>query len=223
MPAGRTGWHRVGDFETYLAQPAGPLVGAVLLVHPWWGANGFITRLAERLASEGFIVSAPDYYEGKIARTEAAAEGLRDALDMARAERIVGGALRHLAGLAQAKAGIVCLSLGCQLALAAAADAPDLVGAMVLFYGTGEADLGRLSAPMLGHFAGDDPFEPREWVDAFRASLAAGGGKVDFHIYAGTGHWFFEDDRDGFFDEQAAERAWERTVEFLRRYAAGSP
>jgi carboxymethylenebutenolidase len=200
-----------------MAWPAGPPVGAVLLVHPWWGANAFITRLAERLASGGFLVSAPDYYEGKIARTEAAAESLRDALDQGRAQAIVSGSLRHLANVAQAKVGIVCLSLGCQLALEAAVEAPDLVDRIVLFYGTGEGDFRRLSAPVLGHFAGDDPFEPREWVDRFRESLAAGGAEVEFVTYPGTGHWFFEEDREGAFDARAAEQAWQRTLEFLRR------
>ena len=222
MPADRSGWSRVEDFETFIARPAGPPAGAVLLVHPWWGANAFITGLAERLAAEGFLVSAPDYYEGRIARTEAAAESLRDALDQRRAQRIVGGALRHLADMAQAevgaqaRVGIVCLSLGCQLALAAAAEAPDLVGAMVLFYGTGEGDFSRLSAPVLGHFAGADPFEARDWVETFHTSLAAGSAKVEFVTYPGTGHWFFEDDREGFFDAPAAAQAWRRTVEFLR-------
>lgn len=217
MAADRPGWQRVGDFEAYLAQPAGPPAGAVLLVHPWWGANAFITRLADRLATEGFLVSAPDYYEGRIARTEAAAESLRDALDMARARRIVGGALRHLAGLATTEPDVVCFSLGCQLALAAATDAPELVGGMVLFYGTGKGDFSRLSSPVLGHFAADDPFEPRDWVAAFRDSLSAGGAEIVFETYPGTGHWFFEDDRPGHFDAAAAELAWRRTLDFLRR------
>lgn len=217
MAADRPGWQRVEDFETYLARPAGPPAGAVLLVHPWWGANAFITRLADRLAAEGFLVSAPDYYEGRIARTEAAAESLRDALDMARARWIVGGALRDLASLATVEPDVVCLSLGCQLALAAATDAPELVGGMVLFYGTGEGDFSRLSSPVLGHFAADDPFEPRDWVAAFRDSLSAGGAAVVFETYPGTGHWFFEDDRPGHFDAAAAELAWRRTLDFLRR------
>jgi carboxymethylenebutenolidase len=219
----RPGWRRLrvgaDELEAYLAWPEGPPVGAVLLVHPWWGANAFITRLADRLASQGFLVSAPDYYEGKMARTEAAAESLRDALDQGGAQRIVSGALRHLSDLAQARVGIVCLSLGCQFALAAAAEAPEQVGAMVLFYGTGEGDFGRLSAPVLGHFAADDPFEARDWVEAFRESLAAGGAEVEFVTYPGTGHWFFEEDREGFFDERAADLAWERTLGFLRRTA----
>ena len=49
----RPGWRRLqagaDAFEAFMAWPAGPPVGAVLLVHPWWGANAFITRLAERL------------------------------------------------------------------------------------------------------------------------------------------------------------------------------
>ena len=41
---------------------------------------------------------------------------------------------------------------------------------------------------------------------------------VEFHRYAGTGHWFFESDRPPAHDAAAAELAWERTIDFLRRH-----
>jgi carboxymethylenebutenolidase len=221
-PEGRPGWREIEfgtPFSAYMAFPREPAIGAVLLVHPWWGANPFMTRLADRLAANGFLVSLPDYYEGKMARTEAAAESLRDALDDGAAQRCVEAALRHLAGHGEGKVAVVGLSLGCMFALQAAASAPELVNAMVLFYGTGPGDFSRLTAPVLGHFASDDPFEPQDEVEALRTALEAGGAKVDLHIYPGAGHWFFESDREGFFDQRAAELAWERTLGFLRRNA----
>jgi carboxymethylenebutenolidase len=37
-----------------------------------------------------------------------------------------------------------------------------------------------------------------------------------FHIYPQVQHWFFEEDRHE-FDPQAAEVAWKRTLDFLRK------
>jgi carboxymethylenebutenolidase len=46
--------------------------------------------------------------------------------------------------------------------------------------------------------------------------MQAAGVKTTFHIYPQMPHWFFEDDRPE-FNSQAAELAWTRTLEFLRR------
>jgi carboxymethylenebutenolidase len=72
----------------------------------------------------------------------------------------------------------------------------------------------------LGHFAGEDPFEPQAEVGALRESLAKAGRPVAFHVYPGTGHWFFEPDRTAAFDRAAADLAWERTRAFLGGAAA---
>jgi carboxymethylenebutenolidase len=39
---------------------------------------------------------------------------------------------------------------------------------------------------------------------------------VTFHIYPGVAHWFVESDRPE-YDSAAAQLAWERTFEFLKK------
>ena len=92
---------------------------------------------------------------------------------------------------------------------------PDLVRSAVIFYGTRPGKYSTAQASYLGHFAEIDEFEPQSEVDNLEEALRTAGRQVTFHTYKGTGHWFFEPDRPGSFNLQAAELAWERTLTFL--------
>lgn len=97
----------------------------------------------------------------------------------------------------------------------AAAD-PEHIHSVVLFYGTGPADFSKSRAAYLGHFAGNDEFEPKSNVDELEEALTRAGRPVTFHRYPGAGHWFFEPDRADAYNQAAAALAWERTLTFLR-------
>jgi carboxymethylenebutenolidase len=92
---------------------------------------------------------------------------------------------------------------------------PKAVAAVVVFYGTGGGSYARARAAFLGHYAEDDEFESLESVMQLEDRLRAAGRPVEFHIYPGAKHWFFEPDRPE-YDPTAAQLAWERTVAFLR-------
>jgi Dienelactone hydrolase family len=49
----------------------------VLVVHAWWGLNDFVKRVCNRLDKEGFVVLAPDLFEGHVATTIADAKRWR--------------------------------------------------------------------------------------------------------------------------------------------------
>jgi len=49
-------------------------------------------------------------------------------------------------------------------------------------------------------------------------SLKAAGREAEFHTYAGAAHWFFERDRADAYNPSAADLAWGRTVEFLKKH-----
>jgi carboxymethylenebutenolidase len=71
-------------------------------------------------------------------------------------------------------------------------------------------------AAYVGHYAEEDEWEPDEEVRGTEAALRAVGREVTFYTYPGVGHWFFEEDRPGYFDAEAARLAWGRTVDFMR-------
>lgn len=190
----------------------------VLVLHAWWGLNDFIKDVCRRLADEGFVALAPDLYHGKIAKTIAEAEVLRDAMDANFPEAaltILAAAdqLRSLTGQPIAALGF---SLGGYFALWLSAERPEAVSKAVVFYSTGGSDFSTARAAYLGHFAEIDPYEPLEGVKALEASLHAAGRPVTFHTYPGTGHWFFEADRPDAYNPAAAQLAWERTLAFLK-------
>jgi carboxymethylenebutenolidase len=205
--------------EGYLALPRQSGGPGVLVLHAWWGLNGTIKGVCDRLAQEGFIAYAPDLYHGKLASTIEEAEALSNQLDEKGAMADIAKAVDHLWGRLQSHAGglgVVAFSLGAYFALKLSASDPERVRAVALFYGTGDAEFSRAKAAYLGHFAGTDPYEPTEQVDWLERTLKSSGHPVTFYRYAGLGHWFFEPDRPDAYNEAAARLAWERTVAFLK-------
>lgn len=210
----------------FLAEPAGDKGSGVLVLHAWWGLNETIRAYCRRLAGEGFTVFAPDLYHGQVADTIAGAEALGSALDanyqQARAE--VAAAAAFLSERVGGDGGLAVIgfSLGAFYALDLAAADPDRVRAVVIYYGSGPADFERSRAAYLGHFAENDPYEPRAGVDELEAAIRAAGRAVTFHHYPDTGHWFAEPDRADAHNPAAESLAWERTLGFLRQSASSA-
>lgn len=212
-----------GDTDTYLA-PARPPGAPVLLLHPWWGLNQAIRDLADRLAGDGFTVSAPDLFEGTVLTTIEDADahlgamngrGPDDAgLTGERVSAHAAAALDHLLAHPEVRgdrAAIIGLSMGAMGATELAATRSGQVAALVCFYsGIFEAPGG---IPYLGHFAEHDDFDDSAQVPAFATTLGEGSA---VYVYPGTKHWFLEPDRPE-YDAAATDLAYARTLEFLRR------
>jgi carboxymethylenebutenolidase len=201
----------------YRAAPEGGGPG-VLVLHAWWGLNDFFKELCDRLAAEGFVALAPDLYGGKIASTIEEAEQLLNERDD---EAMFYRAAAAVASLQADEAvqgeslGSIGFSMGAAWTLYMSTVRPQ-IKAGVLFYGNGGGDWNEAQAAYLGHFAEADPYEPTEGVEALEQDLRAAGREVTFYTYAGTGHWFAENDRPDAYQPEAATLAWERTITFLR-------
>ena len=207
--------------EGFLAEPAAGSGPGVLVLHAWWGLNDTIKAFCTRLSEAGFTAFAPDLYHGKVVTSIPDAEAAVEALDAnsQQAAAEVAEAARNLyerVGPADRERGLTVIgfSLGAFYALSLSADDPERVRSVVLFYGTGGADFSSSKAAYLGHFAGNDPFEPPENVAELEQYLKSLGRPVNFYTYPGTSHWFFEPDRPE-YNPEAANQAWERTLAFL--------
>ncbi|MGE5377466.1 MAG: dienelactone hydrolase family protein [Bacteroidota bacterium] len=203
----------------YLATPSQSEAPGVIVLHAWWGLNQFFEDLCDRLASEGFAAFAPDLNEGRIAETVAEAEQIMSELSAERKQAIVAALVDFMRSRPEVRKGplsLVGFSMGGAWSLALAGEQPEDIGHVVLFYGAGGEDFGKIKADILGHFSDSDDWEPLDGIRAMEADMRAAGLNPTFHIYPQMPHWFFEENRPE-FDPQAAEIAWKRSLEFLKK------
>jgi carboxymethylenebutenolidase len=182
------------------------------------------TGLCDRLAEAGFVALVPDLYGGRTASTIAEAEALIKTLDNDEAIKDAAAAAERLLNDPQTRGahiGGIGFSMGAAYLLWLATLQPAL-SATVVFYGgvdMGADFIKQASASILGHFAETDDYEPpAEEAMQLRDELQAAGMDVTFHVYPGTSHWFFEENRPDAYNSGAAKLAWERTLEFLQKH-----
>jgi carboxymethylenebutenolidase len=207
----------------HLAWPAGKNMGdlpALIVIHEWWGLNDNIRKTSERLAAEGYVTLAVDLYRGETAGTPKQAMQLMQLLnaDDGAGEANIMGAYDYLAATMGAEnIGIVGWCLGGRWSLLGSLRMPDQIDAMVMYYGAVTDDKARLTTlqmPILGHFASKDPIVPPATVVAFREALDELDKDAEIYIYPDTKH-AFSNPSGLAYNPEAAELAWNRTVEFF--------
>jgi len=176
----------------------------------------FFKQVSDRLAEQGFTVLAPDLRNGQIAKTIEEAKALMENSDSQLVGDAVMAAKDYLRELTKGKIGLVGFSMGGGWALILASTKPEQIGATVIFYGNEDADYGKITSKVMGHYSDNDEWEPNEYVEKTFAAFRSAGVDATLHIYPGVGHWFVEEDRPE-YDSAAASLAWERTFEFLKK------
>ena len=206
----------------YLARPTGsgdhP---GVLLIHEWWGLNTDITRLADALAAEGFVVLAADAYRGKVA-ADAATAGQLTQSTASTAAPDLDAAYQYLSTLPGVRPGKVAswgFCYGGSQSQRLATRTPGLA-ATVVFYGGGPPqkpeDLGVWSdkTPFLGVYGKKDGSIPADQIRSFEGALESRGIPATVTRYPDVGHAFVKSTT--FNQGGAADRAWHEAVAFLK-------
>lgn len=207
-------------YVAYYAAPESRTGKGVLLLHPWWGLNMVMGQFCDLLAGAGFVVMAPDYYQGRVADTIEGATLLRNQMNRKMTQKITTHAFNTLQSdpLVEKK-GLVTIgfSLGAGFAIDLARKKPRIVSGVVLFYGLGGGKFDKINAVFQGHFAENDPYEDVESVRWFANKLHEAGREFDYFTYPGTQHWFMEPNRPEYRAKEA-RLAWERTIQFIREH-----
>jgi len=214
-----------GSIKGYLARPAGGgKLPGVLVVHENRGLNPYIEDVARRLAVANFLAFAPD------GLTSVGGYPGDDEKGAAAFRQVDGGKMVEdfvaAAGWLKArpdctgKIGVVGFCFGGGIANTLAVRIPDL-GAAAPFYGRQPSaeNAAKINAPLLLHYAGNDPGVNQGWP-AFEAALKANGKKYEAFVYEGTQHGFHNDTTPR-YDEAAAKLAWQRTLDFFNKNLRG--
>lgn len=211
-----------GSIKGYLARPAkGKKFPTVLVIHENRGLNPYIEDVARRLAKAGYMAFAPDGLTsvgGFPGTDEAGAVAFRKVDGKKMFEDFVAAAkwLKTRPD-SKGKLGAVgfCFGGGVVNQLAVRLG-PDL-NAGVAYYGRqpGAADVPKISAPLMLHYAGNDQGVDAG-IPAYEAALKANNKKYEMFKYDGTQHGFHNDTTPR-YNAEAAKLSWDRSLEFFKK------
>ena len=214
----------------YLVQPAkatGKLPG-VIVIHGAAGLESHFEDVARVLALANFVTFAPDATlplgGHAVSKSEPGnrekGQQMMNQLDPAKTTEDFIAAVDFLKThpSTTGKVGVVGFCWGGGMTNTLAVRVPDLACA-VPFYGAqpAAADIPKIKAPLLIHYAGLDERLNKGWP-AYEAALKAAGKTYTAYIYEGAQHAFNNDDDGPRYNKAAAELSWQRTLDFLNKY-----
>jgi carboxymethylenebutenolidase len=206
-------------FSAYVATPAGPPRGALVVVQEIFGVNSHVRSVADGYAADGYLAIAPALFD----RVERGVEIGYEPVDVQRGFALktaspndlalldIDAARRHVQQAG--RVGIVGYCWGGLLTWLASGTIEGFAGA-VPYYGGGMPDRADVTprCPVLAHFGEQDAHIPVAGVQALQRAHPG----ITVHLYA-AGHGFNCDQR-GSFDAASAALARERTLAFLRQH-----
>jgi carboxymethylenebutenolidase len=210
-----------GKIRALLCRPisySGKL-GGIVIVHENRGLNPYIEDVARRAALAGFITIAPDALTplGGYPGNDDQGRDMQSKLDKNSILEDFIAAAGYLKTLkdSNGKIGVVGFCFGGWVANMMAVRMEDL-SAAVPFYGTQPAadDVARIKAPLMLHYAGLDTRVNEGWP-AYEQALKEQKKVYSVFIYPNVNHGFHNDTTPR-YDKQAADLAWQRTIDFFK-------
>jgi carboxymethylenebutenolidase len=196
---------------------------AVIVIHENRGLNPHIEDVARRMAREGFLALAPDILSpgGGTPDDVDAARAMMSELNPEETLPRLAGAVPFLAEHPEStgKVGAIgfCWGGGYANQLAGAGTS---LNAAAPYYGRQLPieQVPNITAALCLHYAGDDE-RINAGIADYEAALQANDKPYEIFMYEGAQHAFNNDTSER-YNKEAADLAWSRTVEFLRRHLA---
>ena len=210
-----------GDMNGYFVRPQGDAkLPGVVVIHENRGLNAHIRDVARRVAVEGFLALAPDALTSKggtPGEDQAKAIDMIKQLDARKTMWNFKAAAQYLRTRPDStgKVAVMGFCWGGGMTNQVAVNDPEL-NAGVPYYGSppNPADVSKIKASMLLHYAGEDE-RINQAVPDFEKALKAAGVEYQLHMYPGAQHAFNNDTNADRYNKEAADLAWKRTMEFL--------
>jgi dienelactone hydrolase len=230
--------YQAGDttLEGYIAWDAskrGPRPG-VIVVHEWWGHNEYARRRARMLAEEGYTALALDMYgrDKRADHPEDAQKLVMEATanaEVAKARFMAAyDLLKKHQTVEPEKIAAIGYCFGGGVVLQMARLGTDLDG-VATFHGMLSTDApakpGAIRAKVLVLHGADDPFTPKEQVEAFKKEMEDAGADYTFIEYPGVMHSFTNPAATELgkkfnlplvYNEDADQKSWAELQRFLR-------
>lgn len=210
-----------GEMRAYMAHPvSGTKFPGVVVIHENRGLVPHIQDVTRRMAAEGFLALAPDALS-PVGGTPEDVSNVGEKFKQLKPEETTQNfvaAVKYLKTnpLCTGKVGCTGFCWGGAMTNQVAVNSPEL-DAAVPYYGRQpeEKDVEKIKAPILAHYAGNDPGINAGIAD-FEKALKKYGKEYTFYIYEGTQHAFNNDTNPDRYNEQAAKLAWQRTITFFK-------
>jgi carboxymethylenebutenolidase len=229
-----TGYVKIGstdgkEFDAFVAAPDSPWSPAIILLQELFGINDNMRSLAQQLAEIGYLVAVPDMFWRIAPRHERKDEsGIPEGLEIASktdftlAVEDMSSTFKYLldrpdcngniGGLGFCFGGTLANLLASQVEVDGIAPA-----AVVSYYGLMfdvPTTAPKIVCPMLFHFGKLDDVIPVTHANEVAAAFAE-RDDVAVELYD-AGHAFSNWDTPTLFQQESAEKAWAKTLEFLK-------
>jgi carboxymethylenebutenolidase len=236
----RTSTTSCGDMPAVLAVPETDApVSCVIVMHERYGFVPHTRDLAERMARDGYVAIAPDFYF-RHPDQEALHRG-DSGYDMSDGEAVAGltAAIEALRAVPQADVTRIAAMGVCQTArhpLLLAASRK--IAAALVWYGAAqprewkvdvkyprplEEVIAEIDCPVLGMFGEADHLISLNDVRRFRDCLERHSKSYSIHVYGDAPHGWLNDTMPGRYRRAQAEAAWAEQRAFLREaFAPGA-
>lgn len=211
------------DMKAYVARPkADKKYAAVVVIHENRGLNAHIEDVTRRAAKAGYLAIAPNAL-APIGGTPANEDEARTKFQELKAENNLQNFINVFPYLKtrkdyNGKAGCVGFCWGGAMANNLAVHVPDLKAA-VPYYGRQAAteDVPKINAALQLHYGGMDE-RVNAGIAAYEEALKKNGKTYELYMYEGAQHAFHNDTAPTRYNEAAAKLAWNRTLEFFKKY-----
>ncbi|MEM6697521.1 MAG: dienelactone hydrolase family protein [Bacteroidota bacterium] len=210
-----------GTINGLLSRPVGAKekLSGIIVVHENRGLNPHIEDVGRRAALDGFISLAPDALTplGGYPGTDDEGRTMQRKRDRQEMLQDFIAAFEYLKSHPECngKVGVVGFCFGGWISNMMAVQVPELLAA-VPFYGTQPSaeEVPNIKAALLLHFAAFDKRVNAGWPDYAKA-LQENNKEYSAHLYPDVNHGF-HNDSTARYDYEAAQLAWQRTMDFFR-------
>jgi len=212
-----------GQMKAYIARPKKEnKYAAVMVIHENRGLNAHIEDVTRRAANAGYLAIAPDALSpqgGAPDDADKAREMFSKLNEQENLQNFIKG-FNYLSTRkdCNGKFGCVGFCWGGGLVNQLAVNFPDLKAA-VAFYGRQPvaADVPKIKSAVQLHYGALDE-RINAGIPAYEEALQKAGVHYELYVYEGANHAFHNDTAPGRYNEAAAKLAWQRTLDFFKKY-----